>query len=129
VRSAECGMNLTRARMLPGLYSAFPPLRSASPMPRLDQALVDRGLCESREKAKRAIMAGRVRINLQTARKPSDLVRPDDQLALEGGDQYVSRGGHKLEHALHHFVEENPARRHGAVKGRLQGGCPDQTAV
>ena len=103
MRSAECGMNLTRARMLPGLYSAFPPLRSASPMPRLDQALVDRGLCESREKAKRAIMAGRVRINLQTARKPSDLVRPDDQLALEAGDKYVSRGGHKLEHALHHF--------------------------
>ena len=96
-------MNLTRARMPPGLYSAFRPVRSASPMLRLDQALVDRGLCESREKAKRAIMAGRVQINLQTARKPSDLVRPDDQLALEAGDKYVSRGGHKLERALHHF--------------------------
>ena len=32
-------------------------------MPRVDQALVERGLCESREKAKRLILAGQVRIN------------------------------------------------------------------
>ena len=30
---------------------------------RLDQVLVERGLCESREKAKRAVMAGAVRVN------------------------------------------------------------------
>jgi len=35
-------------------------------------ALVERGLCESREKAKRAIMAGRIKINERLARKPSD---------------------------------------------------------
>jgi 23S rRNA (cytidine1920-2'-O)/16S rRNA (cytidine1409-2'-O)-methyltransferase len=99
-------MNLTGAPMLSGPDSAFGPLRCASPMPRLDQALVERGLCESREKAKRAIMAGRVRINRQTARKPSDLVQPHDQLALEAGDKYVSRGGYKLEHALRHFQLE-----------------------
>ena len=72
-------------------------------MIRLDQALVERGLCESREKAKRAIMAGQVRVNEQPARKPSDPVRPDDQLALTTPEKYVSRGGHKLEHALRHF--------------------------
>jgi len=72
-------------------------------MTRLDQALVERGLCESRERAKRAILAGQVRINAQSARKPSDSVKPDDQLVLEAGDKYVSRGGHKLEHALNHF--------------------------
>ena len=37
----------------------------------MDQALVERGLCASREKAKRAIMAGQVRVNGQVARKPS----------------------------------------------------------
>jgi 23S rRNA (cytidine1920-2'-O)/16S rRNA (cytidine1409-2'-O)-methyltransferase len=72
-------------------------------MTRLDQALVDRGLCESRERAKRAILAGQVRVNTRRAHKPSDSVQPADALALEAGEKYVSRGGHKLEHALHHF--------------------------
>ena len=72
-------------------------------MKRLDQELVDRGLCDSREKAKRAIMAGQVRINAQTACKPSDSVSAADQLSLDTPEKYVSRGGHKLEHALSHF--------------------------
>jgi len=72
-------------------------------MTRLDQALVERGLCESREKAKRAVMAGTVKINGQVARKPSDSVKPDDELALTAPEKFVSRGGHKLEHALEHF--------------------------
>ncbi len=72
-------------------------------MTRLDQALVERGLCESRERAKRAILAGQVRVNAQSAHKPSDSVKPDDRLTLEAGEKYVSRGGHKLEHALNHF--------------------------
>lgn len=72
-------------------------------MLRLDQALVDRGLCESREKAKRAILAGQVRVNDQLARKPSDAVDEKDQLALDAPEKFVSRGGFKLEHALDHF--------------------------
>jgi 23S rRNA (cytidine1920-2'-O)/16S rRNA (cytidine1409-2'-O)-methyltransferase len=72
-------------------------------MIRLDQMLVERGLCESREKAKRSILAGRVRVNGQPARKPSDSVKSDDALTLDAGEKYVSRGGHKLEHALEHF--------------------------
>jgi 23S rRNA (cytidine1920-2'-O)/16S rRNA (cytidine1409-2'-O)-methyltransferase len=72
-------------------------------MIRLDQALVDRGLCESRERAKRAILAGQVRVNAQRAHKPGDSVRLDDTLTLDAGEKYVSRGGHKLEHALRHF--------------------------
>ncbi len=72
-------------------------------MIRLDQALVERGLCESRERAKRAVLAGQVRVNGQPARKPSDSVGPDDVLKLDAGAKYVSRGGHKLEHALQHF--------------------------
>jgi 23S rRNA (cytidine1920-2'-O)/16S rRNA (cytidine1409-2'-O)-methyltransferase len=70
---------------------------------RLDQVLVERGLCESREKAKRAIMAGQVRVNGQVAQKPSDAVKESDALELSAGEKYVSRGGHKLEHALDHF--------------------------
>jgi len=72
-------------------------------MTRVDQALVDRGICESREKAKRAVMAGQALINGQPARKPSDSVADRDQLALASPEKFVSRGGHKLEHALHHF--------------------------
>jgi 23S rRNA (cytidine1920-2'-O)/16S rRNA (cytidine1409-2'-O)-methyltransferase len=70
---------------------------------RLDQALVEQGLCESREKAKRLILAGQIRVNGQSAKKPSDAVRPGDQLTLDAPEKFVSRGGHKLEHALHHF--------------------------
>lgn len=70
---------------------------------RLDQALVERGLCPSREQARRAILAGRVRRNGQTAGKPGDLVRPGDTLELTAPERYVSRGGLKLEHALRHF--------------------------
>src|SRR5438045_7987345 len=72
-------------------------------MKRLDVALVERGLCESREKAQRAIMAGVVRINEKPARKPSDSVKDSDELSLMAGEKYVSRGGFKLEHALAHF--------------------------
>jgi 23S rRNA (cytidine1920-2'-O)/16S rRNA (cytidine1409-2'-O)-methyltransferase len=70
---------------------------------RLDQALVERGLCDSRERAKRLILAGQVRVNAQTARKPSDSVKPNDELTLDAPEKFVSRGGHKLEHALEHF--------------------------
>ena len=72
-------------------------------MTRLDQALVERGLCESREKAKRAILAGQVRLNGQSVNKASDSVKPGDLLTLDAPEKYVSRGGHKLEHALQHF--------------------------
>src|SRR2546428_12404494 len=80
---------------------ALPPPRSA--MPRLDQVLVERGLWESRERATRAIMAGRVTINQQTARKPSDPVQPADEVALTAPEKFVRRGGHKLERALAPF--------------------------
>src|SRR3984957_10206724 len=55
-------------------------------MIRLDQALVERGLCDSRERAKRLILAGQVRVNAQTARKPSDAVKPGDELTLDAAE-------------------------------------------
>jgi 23S rRNA (cytidine1920-2'-O)/16S rRNA (cytidine1409-2'-O)-methyltransferase len=72
-------------------------------MTRLDQALVDRGLCDSREKARRAILAGQVRINSRTARKASDSVKAEDGISVDAPEKFVSRGGHKLEHALLRF--------------------------
>ena len=75
-------------------------------MKRLDVALVERGLCESREKAQRAIMAGQVKVNGHPARKSSDSTRDADEISVEGSERFVSRGGHKLEHALNHFTLE-----------------------
>lgn len=73
---------------------------------RLDSALVERGLCESRERARRAIMAGEVRVNERVARKASEMVKPTDVLTLASGEKFVSRGGRKLEHALDTFSIE-----------------------
>jgi len=72
-------------------------------MTRLDQALVGRGLCESREKAKRAIMAGQVLVNGHCARKASDRVKPADLVSLTAAEKFVSRGGWKLDRALQQF--------------------------
>lgn len=71
---------------------------------RLDQALVQRGLIESREKAQRAVLAGQVRVNGQPAKKPGDKTKDSDRLELTEREKFVSRGGHKLEHALRHFA-------------------------
>lgn len=67
---------------------------------RLDQALVDRGLCESRTRAQRLIMAGQVRINGQVGKKAGQIVSADVVIELEQNERFVSRGGGKLEHAL-----------------------------
>jgi 23S rRNA (cytidine1920-2'-O)/16S rRNA (cytidine1409-2'-O)-methyltransferase len=89
-------------------------------MSRLDQSLVERGLCDSRERAKRAIMAGSVQVNGQLARKPSDPVKPEDELTILAPEKFVSRGGYKLEHGLRHFqlhVEGQTAIDIGASTG------------
>jgi len=86
--------------------------------------MVERGLCESREKAKRAIMAASVRINGQPARKPSDSVKPQDVLTLVTPEKFVSRGGHKLEHALEHF-QLDVANQTALDLGAATGGFTD----
>ena len=91
---------------------------------RLDQALVERGFCDSREKAKRAIMAGQVRINGHPARKASDSVRFADVVELTAPEKFVSRGGHKLEHALEHFQLAATGRR-AVDLGASTGGFTD----
>jgi 23S rRNA (cytidine1920-2'-O)/16S rRNA (cytidine1409-2'-O)-methyltransferase len=72
-------------------------------MKRLDEALVERQLCDSREKAKRAVLAGHVRINDRRAEKASQRVKETDSLSIDQPERFVSRGGYKLEHALEAF--------------------------
>ena len=104
---------------------------------RVDLALVERDLCESREKAKRAVMAGQVFVNGQKALKASDKVKPNDELTVAGSEKYVSRGGHKLEHALETFDVEVAglqaidlgASTGGFTDCLLQRGAASVTAV
>ena len=67
---------------------------------RLDQYLAQTGLCESREKAKAAIMAGDVYVNGQKALKAGDPVKPGDSVEVRAGMEFVSRGGYKLKKAM-----------------------------
>jgi len=70
---------------------------------RLDLVLVARGLAGSREKAQALIMAGSVMVQGQKAAKPGQTVEPDAEIAVAAPPRYVSRGGLKLEAALHGF--------------------------
>lgn len=70
---------------------------------RLDQALVQRGLCESREQAKRLIMSGEVLVDDQPSTKPGLPVSSDARLRVKTQPKFVSRGGLKLEAALDGF--------------------------
>ena len=71
---------------------------------RIDQLVFDRGLTDSRERAKTSIMAGLVFVNGQRCDKPGTPVAEDAQIELRGDAiPYVSRGGLKLEKALKVF--------------------------
>lgn len=70
---------------------------------RLDVLLVDRGLTESRERARALILAGDVRVNGQIARRPGAGVLPDAEIALVERARFASRGALKLAHALDRF--------------------------
>lgn len=70
---------------------------------RLDQALVQVGLVESREAAQRLILAGEVTVNGQKAAKASQPVPEGAALALLARPRFVSRGGEKLQGAFEAF--------------------------
>ncbi len=71
---------------------------------RLDVLVFEKGLCESREKAKAVIMAGLVYVNNQKADKCGSTYEEDVQLEVRGPAlRYVSRGGLKLEKAVASF--------------------------
>jgi 23S rRNA (cytidine1920-2'-O)/16S rRNA (cytidine1409-2'-O)-methyltransferase len=70
---------------------------------RLDQLLVGRGLFPSREQARRAVMAGDVKVGTRIAVKPSELLEEKAAIAIKPTRKYVGRGALKLESALDHF--------------------------
>lgn len=70
---------------------------------RLDVALVDRELVETRSRAHALIMAGEVFVNGQRVDKAGTPVRDADTIEVRGSLPYVSRGGLKLEAALDAF--------------------------
>lgn len=80
---------------------------------RIDVALVNRGLADSREKAQALIMAGQVYIGEKKVLKASEQVAEDANIVLRGAGEahFASRGGHKLEKAMTAFEAD--------VKGKV----------
>ena len=76
----------------------------ASKKERLDILLVEKGICESREKAKTNIMAGLIFVDGQRVDKAGEKVKVDADIIFKGEKlKYVSRGGLKLEKAMNIF--------------------------
>jgi 23S rRNA (cytidine1920-2'-O)/16S rRNA (cytidine1409-2'-O)-methyltransferase len=91
---------------------------------RLDVALVERGLFDSREKARRAIMAAQVFVDGQPATKAGTLILPHARLEVAAKEKFVGRGGYKIEAALD-FFRIDPAGRVCADIGASTGGFTD----
>ena len=70
------------------------------PKQRLDQRLHALGLTESRERARRLIMAGEILVNGRVVDRPAANVPDDAQIEIKARPRFVSRGGEKLEAAL-----------------------------
>ncbi len=91
---------------------------------RADQLLVSKGLCETREQAKRLIMAGEVLNGTHRVAKPSSKVPLDADLKVKNKPKFVSRAGLKLEKALQVF----PVQTEGITAvdiGSSTGGFTD----
>lgn len=92
---------------------------------RLDQALVARGLVDTRERAKALIMAGKVFSGERKLDKAGLAVPDDMPLELRGQDHpWVSRGGLKLDHAISYFALDM-AGRVALDVGASTGGFTD----
>jgi len=91
---------------------------------RLDQLLLDRGLAESREKARALILAGQVKVDGQRSDKPGHSVPASCRVEIGERMPYVSRGGYKLAAALDHF-HIDPAGRQCLDVGSSTGGFTD----
>ncbi|GAA0907276.1 TlyA family rRNA (cytidine-2'-O)-methyltransferase [Virgisporangium aurantiacum] len=93
---------------------------------RLDVELVRRGLARSREQAGALVADGRVEAMGLVAGKPAALVDPADPVrVVDGGPDFVSRGGHKLAGALDAFTGLSPKGRRCLDAGASTGGFTD----
>lgn len=92
---------------------------------RADQALVDRGLVETRSKAQALIMAGVVFSEEKRIDKPGQQITEETPLEVRGQDHpWVSRGGLKLEKGLKAFAID-PAGMVALDVGASTGGFTD----
>ncbi|WP_114570326.1 TlyA family RNA methyltransferase [Exiguobacterium flavidum] len=92
---------------------------------RLDVLLVERGLCETREKAKRSVMAGLVYSGTERLDKAGEKVKEDIPLSVKGQVMpYVGRGGFKMEKALQVFDFDVKGKT-GLDIGSSTGGFTD----
>lgn len=92
---------------------------------RLDKLLVERGLVQSRERAKAIILAGIVVVDDRVVDKVGTLVEPNSRVRVKGrAHSYVSRGGPKLEGALQAF-QVDPLGKVAMDIGASTGGFTD----
>jgi 23S rRNA (cytidine1920-2'-O)/16S rRNA (cytidine1409-2'-O)-methyltransferase len=91
---------------------------------RLDAALVERQLVETRSKAQALVLAGKVTVDGQRADKPGHAVSEEARIEVEQELKYVSRGGLKLEAGLQSFAVD-PASRICLDVGTSTGGFAD----
>jgi len=91
---------------------------------RLDLLVVERGLADSREKARALILAGQVLVNGQKVDKAGANIEASAKIELLAQPRYVGRGGLKLEAALDHFGI-SPAGKICLDVGSSTGGFTD----
>ncbi|MBI1870123.1 MAG: TlyA family RNA methyltransferase [Chlamydiae bacterium] len=91
---------------------------------RIDQILVQRSFFESRTDAQKAVLAGFVKASSQIVKKSNQLFDLDIPIEILQKKKYVSRGGDKLEAALHEF-QINPEGDIALDVGSSTGGFTD----
>ncbi len=91
---------------------------------RLDEILVERGLCDSRSQAKGFILAGKVRSGTERLTKPGKEFPLDILIEVETPPRFVSRGGEKLEAFIKRFAVSLEAKSVLDV-GASTGGFTD----
>lgn len=99
---------------------------------RADLLLVERGLFDSRAKARAAIEAGRVVAGGETVRRPAELLDEDIEIAAEPAHPWVGRAALKLAHALEIWpvkVEGRHVLDVGASTGGFTEVCLSRAAA
>lgn len=91
---------------------------------RLDVLIYEKGLAESREKAQALILAGNVLVNDKPITRCGEKIEETIEIRIKEKLPYVSRGGLKLEKALHEF-NVNPKDRICLDVGASTGGFTD----
>lgn len=91
---------------------------------RADALLVSRDLCDSREQAKRLILAGEVMCGTNVVAKPSTKIPTDAEITVKERPKFVGRGGLKMEGALDAF-QFDPAGMTCLDVGASTGGFTD----